>query len=178
MAKPAANGLSSFWRDRSAVAAIEFSVIAITLCIALLNVADIAIYTYQRMQLENAAQMGVQAASKACDQSQIPAVTNCPGLTTAVTAAIHSTSLGDSVVLSAGYPTEGYYCINAKGALQYVSAVSSKPANCAAAGMPLLSPGDYVVVEVSYVYTPLFGGLSVGGLFPTDVIRSAFGRLL
>jgi Flp pilus assembly protein TadG len=159
------------------VAAIEFGLFSIFLSLALVNVADVSIYIYQRMQVENATQVAAQAAWKACDLPQLPATVNCPGLTTAVQNALASTSLGTSVALVAGSPSEGYYCVNSSNALQYVSAVSSKPADCTAAGMPSLQPGDYIQVQTTFPYAPLFPGLSVTGTFATPINRTAMMRL-
>lgn len=165
------------WSDQRGVAAIEFGLFSIMLSLAFVNVTDISIYIYQRMQAENATQVAVQAAFKACDLSHLPATVNCPGLTNAVQAAIQSTSLGTSVALVSGSPTEGYYCVNSSNALQYVSAVSSKPADCTAAGTPSLQPGDYLQVQTTFAYTPLFPGLSIASTFPTPINRTAIMRL-
>src|SRR4051812_35920580 len=132
---------ASFARDNRAVAAVEFALVSIVLAVATVNVTDIAVFTYQRMEIENAAQMGVHAAFKACDDTHLPAVTKCPGLAAAVTAAIQSTTLGDKVVLAAGYPAEGFYCLNGSNDLQRVSDVDARPADCTAAGNPTLQPG-------------------------------------
>src|SRR5216684_5757395 len=131
---------TAIWVDQRGVAAVEFGLFAIFLSLALVNVTDVSIYIYQRMQAENATQVAAQAAWKACDpsQSQLPATTNCPGLATAVQNALGSTSLGTRVALISGSPSEGYYCVNSANALQYVSDVSSKPADCTAAGTPSL----------------------------------------
>ena len=167
----------AIWADRRGVAAVEFGLFAIFLSLALANVADVSIYIYQRMQAENATQAAVQAAWKACDVSHLPATTNCPGLTTAVQNAVKSTSLGTSVALVSGSPSEGYYCVNASNALQYVSNVSSKPADCTAAGMPSLQPGDYIQVQTTFSYVSLFPGLSVASTFATPINRTAMMRL-
>src|SRR4051794_12283813 len=159
------------WTDQRGVAAVEFGLFAIFLSLALVNVADVSIYIYQRMQAENATQVAVQAAWKACDPSQLPATTNCAGLTTAIQNAIQSTSLGARITL-VGSPAEGYYCVNSSNALQYVSDVSSKPADCTAAGMPSLAPGDYIQVQTTFPYAPLFPGLSVAGRFATPINRT------
>ena len=172
-----ADRTQAIWADRRGVAAVEFGLFAIFLSLALANVADVSIYIYQRMQAENATQAGVQAAWKACDASHLPATTNCPGLTTAVQNAVKSTSLGTSVALVSGSPSEGYYCVNASNALQYVSNVSSKPANCTAAGMPSLQPGDYIQVQTTFSYVSLFPGLSVASTFATPINRTAMMRL-
>jgi hypothetical protein len=131
------------------------------------------------MQVENATQMGAQAAWNACDPSknQLPATTNCPNLTTAITNAVHSTSLNTAVSLQAGSPAEGYYCVNGSGQLQYVSAVSSKPADCTVAGVPSNKPGDYITITTSYNYAPIFSGVSVARTFPTPIIRTSMMRL-
>ena len=165
--------------DQRGVSAIEFAFFAGLLSLALLNTADVSIYLYQRMQLENATQMGAQAAWKTCDPSngQLPATTKCSGLTTAVTQAVQSTSLGTKVSLQPGYPAEGYYCVNSSGALQYVSAVTSKPADCTAAGMPSLQPADYIQIQTRFPYAPLFGGITVAKLFPTPITKTAMMRL-
>jgi hypothetical protein len=76
-----------------------------------------------------------------------------------------------------GSPSEGYYCVNSSNALQYVSNVSSKPADCTAAGMPGLQPGDYIQVQTTFTYVPLFGGLSVASTFPTPMNRTDILRL-
>lgn len=170
--------LKMFKTDRRGVAAVEFALIAVFLTVATVNVADIANFTYKSMQVGNAAQMGAQAAWKACDETKLPATVKCTGLTTTITAAAQSTSLGTGVVLAANSPSEGYYCINSTNALQYVSAVSVKPANCAAAGSPTLSPGDYLTVTVTHPYGSLVPGLSVGSLFPTTIAKTAFLRMI
>jgi Flp pilus assembly protein TadG len=167
----------AIWADQRGVAAIEFGFFAIFLSLALVNVTDVSIYIYQRMQAENATQVAAQAAWKACDLSKLPATTNCPGLATAVQNAVGSTSLGTRVSLVSGSPSEGYYCVNSSNALQYVSDVSSKPADCTAAGMPSLQPGDYIHVQTTFPYAPLFPGLSVTSTFSTPINRTAIMRL-
>jgi hypothetical protein len=91
----------------------------------------------------------------------LPATQNCAGLNAAITTAIQSMSLGTGVTLAAGYPLEGYYCLNASGALQVVGSLSSKPVDCSAAGNPGVAPGDYIQVAVTYKYAPLFRNLTV-----------------
>jgi Flp pilus assembly protein TadG len=167
----------AIWADQRGVAAIEFGLFAILLSFGLANVADVSIYVYQRMQAENATQVAAQAAWKACDLSHLPATTNCPGLAAAVQNSLGSTSLGTRVALISGSPSEGYYCVNSSNALQYVSDVSSKPADCTAAGMPSLQPGDYIEVQTTFPYAPLFPGLSVTSTFATPINRTAMIRL-
>lgn len=154
-----------FRRDTRGVAAVEFSIAATMLIVGILNAVDLGLYEYRRMQVENAAQVGAQAAWKACydTSAMLPATTKCTGLNDAITAAIQSTSLGTAVSLTSGYPTEGYYCVNTSGVLQSVGDLSSRPANCSDAGNSSTLPGDYIQVSVSYAYAPLFSNLTVMG---------------
>jgi Flp pilus assembly protein TadG len=164
------------WADQRGVAAIEFGLFSILLFTSLANVTDVSIYIYQRMQVENATEIAVQAAFKTC-KSTLPATTNCPNLLTTMQTAMQSTSLGTAVTLQNGSPSEGYYCINTNGALQFVSDVSSKPADCTAAGMPALQPGDYIQVQTTFTYKALFSRLSVASAFPSPITRTAIMRL-
>ena len=165
--------------DQSGVSAIEFAFFVGLLVFGMLNVADVSIYIYKRMQVENAAEMGAQAAWKACDPSKgyLPATTNCPGLMTAVQNAVQSTSLGTQVSLQSGYPAEGYYCIDSSNALQYVSDTSTKPGDCSAVGTPALKPADYIKIATTFSYTPLFSGITVASAFAGQITDTAFMRL-
>jgi Flp pilus assembly protein TadG len=163
--------------DSRAVAAIEFAIIASVLAIAALNVADISVFLFDRLQVENAAEMGAQAAWASCDLNHIPATSKCSGWTTVVGTAVHSTALGSSVSVASGFPSEGYYCVNSSGSLQYMSDTSSKPADCTAAGVSTNAPGDYVQVQVTYSYAPMFSGITVAGAFPTTISETSWMRL-
>lgn len=169
--------LRSLLRNDTGVAAVEFALIAGVVVFALLNGVDVGLYLYQEMEVENATQVAAQAAWKACDLTQLPATTNCSGLSSAVSTAVQSTSLGARVTLQSGSPSEGYYCLNASNALQKVSSVASKPADCTAAGQPSLQPGDYISIQTTFAYAPLFPTLSVAGAFKTPITRQALMRL-
>jgi Flp pilus assembly protein TadG len=169
--------LRGFLHDRRGAGAIEFGVTAGFLCIAMLNMVDVATYAYEQMQVANAAEMGAQAAWKTCDQSKLPATTNCPALKSAVSDAIHGTSLGDDVSLIEGSPAEGYYCINSSNALVKVSTASSKPSDCSSVGMPSLRPGDYIEVKVTYSYSAMFLDFTVANLLATPIVKTALLRL-
>lgn len=163
--------------DERGVAAVEFALIAGVLAMAMLNGLDIARYLYQRMEVQNASQMGAQSAWNTCDVAKLPASVNCPDLTTAVTSAVQSTSLGTAVTLKTGSPAEGYYCLNGSNAIVYVSNVSTKPADCSSAGNATAKPTDYIKIETSFAYAPLFGGLSVGSTLPTPITAMSLMRL-
>jgi hypothetical protein len=99
-------------------------------------------------------------------------------MSAAVTAAVQSTALGTAVQLQSGYPSDGYYCPNSGGTLQYVSAYSSPPANCSAAGNSGLAPAEYVKVQTTFTYTPIFAGLSVVSILPTTITATSYVRML
>ncbi len=168
--------IKSFRRDSRGVAAIEFALIASTLSVGVLNVVDIGVFAYKKMQLETAAQMGAQAAWKTCDQSHLPATTACTGLSTAVTTAVQSTSLGTHVTVASGSPAEGYYCVSSAGALVYVHDMTSKPADCSSVG-GTSGPADYVTIGVTYTYAPIFPGITVASTFPTTLTKTTFMRM-
>ena len=166
--------------DQRGVAAIEFGIFSVVLALALANVVDVTMYLYQRMQAENATEVAAQAAWKACDLTVLPLTTDCSSLAASVTAvqsALASTSLGTRVALVSGSPTVGYYCVNSSNALQYVSDISSKPADCTVAGTPTLQPGYYIQIQTTYTYTPIFPGMSIAGTFPTPINRTSLMRL-
>src|ERR1700738_1969732 len=112
--------LARLGQDRRGTAAVEFALVAGLLAVGLLNTIDFGYYMYTRMEVENAAEMGAQASWKTCNDptTMLPATKNCAGLTTAIAAAIQSTSLGTAVSLVSGSPSEGYYCVNSQQTLQ------------------------------------------------------------
>ncbi|MBS0237112.1 MAG: hypothetical protein JSS54_16100 [Proteobacteria bacterium] len=148
------------------------------LLIGLLNAVDLSFYALKRMDVENAAEIGAQAAWKACsDSAKLPATLNCSGLNAAITTAIQATSLGTSVSLASGYPSESYYCVDSSNALQPVGSLSSKPADCSSVGNASTSPGDYVQVQVTYPYKPLFGLTVLGASGLTSISMTSWMRL-
>jgi Flp pilus assembly protein TadG len=172
--------LRRFRRDTRGTAAIEFAGASVLLVAGLMNAVDLGYYEHRRMEVENAAQAGAQAAWATCNDisSMLPATLKCPKLTAAVTAAIQSTSLGTAVSLAAGFPTEGYYCVNGSNALQSVGSLASKPADCTAAGDSTKSPGDYIQVGVTFSYAPLFPGVTVMSVWGiTSISQTSWMRL-
>lgn len=145
--------------------AIEFALLAPILIILLMNVMDFSRLIWARMEVDNAARMGAQAAFKNCSTGTLPAKTNCSNLNTFVTAAIQATSLGTAVNLASGYPAENYYCVSSgpPPALASVGTYSSPPSpfNCSAYGNASVSPGDYIEVDVTYAYSPVFSGVTL-----------------
>jgi Flp pilus assembly protein TadG len=174
---PIVKRFGRFGADARGLVAIEFAITSTMLVFGLLNAVDLGYYIYRQMEVENAADVGAQIASKTCDQNVLPATTKCSGLSAAITSAIQNTSLGTAVSLASGYPTEGYYCTNASNALQYVSDVSSKPSNCSAAGNASASPADYLQVQVTAPYQALFGFSVMGVLGWTSISTTSWMRM-
>ena len=177
--------------DTRGVAAAEFALWISALTLPILSVVDVGIYTFQDMELNNAAQAAAQAAWSLCSSAGLlPAATNCTGLQTALATGAHSTGLGTSAVLQAG--TEGYYCLTTAGALQLVGTAGAIPtsgsgtaptgpvSNCSTLGSSYTGntnpSGDYVQITVNYTYTPVFPGAAALGL-PTTMTRTAWMRL-
>src|SRR5579862_2089540 len=146
--------LKSLRKDVRGLAAIEFALIAGFLCYALLNVADVAIFLFDKVQVNNATQMGAQAAWATCDLNHLPASVKCPNMNSAVTTAVQSTALGTHVTLQSGSPSDNYYCVDTTGTLQLVSNVTSPPNNCSAVGSSGTAPAEYVEVQTTYTYAP------------------------
>jgi Flp pilus assembly protein TadG len=175
-----ASGASALKQDERGASALEFAIFAGILAFGLLNTADISIYIYKRMQVENATEMAAQAAWKACDPSKgyLPATLSCPNLTTVMTQAAQSTALGNQVTIATGSPQEGFYCLNDAGALQHIAnATLNPPADCSSTGLPGTQPGDYIQVTTSFSYEPLFPGVTVAGVFTTPIMKTSMMRL-
>jgi Flp pilus assembly protein TadG len=172
-------GVSRYLADERAAAAAEMAIFAIVLAPIFLSLVDMGAYTYQRMQVQNAAQAGVQAAWATCDK--VPAnATNCPYLSTAVTAAVQGTSLSDTVTWgnAAAFSTSpipatdaGYFCPD--GTDNALTA-SSSGATCTSTGD---SAGYYVKIDVTYNFSPVFPGVSIASLFSTPITQTTWTRL-
>lgn len=172
--------LKALRRDVSGLATIEFALAGTALTVGLLNGLEVARWSLQKMEMANAVHSATLAVWNACDTKHLPAKSNCTGLTSAITTGLQTTSLGTSVTLATNYPTEGYYCINSSGVLTNVANynASTVPANCSAQGDSSHAPGDYVVIQATYTYTPLVGsGLTVGSRLPGTFTSTGYIRL-
>jgi Flp pilus assembly protein TadG len=163
--------------DARGVAAMEFALIIGTIAFVALNGIDLAAYYYARMQVENAGQMGAQAAWKACDSAHLPATLKCSGFNAAASSGVQSSQLGANVQFQAGSPSEAFYCLKADGSLLLVSSdANAVPANCSAAGNVSAKPANYVQVAVQYSFKPVTG-VGVGKWLPTTITSTALMRM-
>lgn len=171
--------LKRLLKDRRGVISAEMALIMPGIAYVLLNVVDLSMYIYTRMQLDLAAHEAVGAARVLCDTAaKLPAKQNCGStLDATMLAAARTTSLGSTVTL--GTSSEAYYCADSSAVLQQVAAYSATPpANCSGtiSGSTAV-PGDYISVTASRTYTPLFPGASIAAMLPTTMTRTAWMRL-
>ena len=167
-----------FAAETSGAAASEFVLILPAAALILVNVVDVASYTWSKMQVDLAAHEAVGAARVLCDKdAELPATTECDSLSTKMTAAAQSTSLGSKV--SVADTAEAYFCANDDGQLQQVATVDgTPPADCSdTTDGSLASPGLYISTKASYSFTPIFPGASVTSTMPDIITRTAWLRL-
>lgn len=153
--------------SESGAAAVEFAVWLLVLAYPMVNVVDLGLYAYQRMELQNSAQMAVQSAFNTCSQKfATPVFSKCNAAnsnagagTTAVSNGAHSTSLGTSVSV-----TDTSECLD--NVIQ-----SGAQTTCPT------SSGDYVGVTASYSFTPLFRLASITSLLPATIAQTHWIRM-
>ena len=99
---------SALKTDERGASALEFGIFAGIHAFGLLNTADISIYIYKRMQVENATKWRRRLPGRLVTRPrELPATLSCPNLTTAMTQAAQSTALGNQVTIATGSPQEG-----------------------------------------------------------------------
>lgn len=171
--------LRQFLHDNRAAAAAEMALVLPAIAFIFLNVADLSIYMYTKMQVDLAAQEAVGAARVLCDTAaELPATTpgNCPTLVDTMRSAAQSTSLGTGVTL--GTASEAWYCSTEGAAprLEIAAPITDpRPADCSAE-VPgsTAKPGEYISVTASYAFAPIFPGASVAAVLPNIIEREAW----
>ncbi|MBN9544769.1 MAG: pilus assembly protein [Alphaproteobacteria bacterium] len=161
----------TYRQGQCGAAAAEFALVLSLLAIPILNVVDVGIYVYGRMELDNSAQAAVQRAWSLCAVTgKVPAIGNCTGVSGAMAAAAQNTPLGTSVTITS--TSEQYCCPGVTLSCQGPVGTTT-PTNCTSGA----APGDYIFATASYSYTPLFAGVSVASLLTTPIVRTASMRL-
>ena len=186
-------------------AALEVAMWLAVLVVPVLSAVDLGYYAFQSMQVHEAAQAAAQAAESTCGpKGLIPAVESCTTptinntLTTVLTNAAQTTSLGTNITLSTGNTAtwEGYYCSNgtpgsASNGLTVVTSggknetwglnattFPTPPADCSTIVTGNQNPpGDYLVVTVTYSFKPIFGSVSVANLLSKTITATSWIRL-
>jgi Flp pilus assembly protein TadG len=168
-----------FWRDCRGGAAAELALVLPALAYIVLNVTDLSVYIYSKMQVDLAAQEAVGAARSSCNTAALlPATQHCTGYAATMLAAAQTTSLGSAVTLTGA--TEKYYCADSTGAFSttYTYAIGKQPATCSAAITGSTAPpGDYIQATVSYPFISVFPGASIASVLPSPITRTAWMRL-
>jgi Flp pilus assembly pilin Flp len=151
-----------FLADASGAATVELALTLTFLLLPLIGVFDTGVYVFQRMEVENAAEMALQSAFNICGQggATAPLITNCTGLSGAVTKGAHSTSLGSNVSVSS--TTEGDYCVSGTGQLT--------TSGCG-------TTAHYLKVTVAFTFTPLFPNVSVASVLGNSIGGSRYMRM-
>lgn len=166
-------------RNTRAAASAELALILPGVAFILLNVVDLSIYIYTKMQVDLAAHEAVGAARVLCDtDAKLPATINCgSSLGTTMTSAAQSTTLGSSVTIAS--TAENYYCANATGTLVQVAAASATPPTTCTATVSgsTSAPGIYIQTTASRSFSSVFPGASVAALLPATITRTAWMRL-
>lgn len=168
------SGWRRYWVSQSGAAAAEFALVLLLLTLPVLNVIDIGLYVFKRMELDNAAQVAVQAAWATCAiNGYVPATvnSNCPNLSSAMSTALRSTALGTDVSITS--TSEQYCCPGTTSPSCQGSVATTTPSACSSGD----KPGDYIFITASYSYAPLFPDVSVASLLTTPIIRQAWMRL-
>ncbi len=163
------------WRDECGATAVEFALVAGTFVFLLLNGVDLGRYIYLRNQVENATQASVHAIWQNCGPMKLPVVSKCYASQAAAKTAVVNVISGivNGVTDSNVTVAEGYYCADEFDALHTVTDVKNLPSQCLSG----VVPGDYVKVDVTYAFAPLFGNLTVARLLGTSIPTTSYMRL-
>lgn len=165
-----------FLRDTRGTAAAEMALVFPIVGFIALNVVDLAVFTYSKMQVELAAQQAAGIARSLCTN---PSGANCGTTYSAqISTAAQQTTLGGQVAL-VGDPAEKYYCADTNGTLVLVATPpSAPPATCSAVvSGSTARPGSYISVTTSFTYSPIFPGASVVSYLSTSIQSTAWMRL-
>ena len=149
-------------REERGAAAVEFTAWMVIILWPLLNVVDLGLYVYQKMQVNNAGQAAVAQVFNNCGQTTVsPILTNCSStkVTNGANSGAYSTTLGNSVTVA--YKTE---CVGGTLKTGGDPSVTACPSG--------MSTGDYIGVTVSYTYQPLFRNVTV-----TSILNSSMGSI-
>jgi Flp pilus assembly protein TadG len=159
---------NNFRRHEGGAAAAEFAIWLLFLVPVLLNIIDIGVYIFRKMQVQSAAQMGAQAALAKCG-----APTTC-SVSGDVTTAVQSTSLGAAVTVSSF--TISQYCPDSTGN-DATNSLVAQTTTCSTTTSTGTSPGYYAKVVVSYTISPIFGNVTAAALLPSPITQTSWSRI-
>lgn len=162
----------AFLGHERGAAAAEFAIWAVILVPAVVNAVDVGFYAWDKTQVSNAAQAGVQAAFAAwANCASATSTSGCTGFSTQVSRAITNSSfIGGSVSQGTASASEGYYCADVSTGALVSNGTSSSCSTGAIAGY-------YFPLKVTFTYTPLFRGATVTSLLNTTMSQESWIRL-
>ncbi|MGA0604114.1 TadE/TadG family type IV pilus assembly protein [Caulobacter sp. KR2-114] len=172
--------LRRFLADRGGAAAAELALILGLLTIPLMSVVDLGVYAFERMQVQNAAQMAAQSLWSTCSTTAYWPVTKfCSTGQSNATLGAQQSSLGTDVTVSS--IVDGYYCMDTTGTPQAIGSTGTystpltltKPTSCGSGTWSSTAPAEYVTVTVAYTYKPAFGSVSVGSILNSAMSESS-----
>ena len=173
-----------YLRDTTGAAAVEFALTLALLMVPTMAVIDIGSYTYTKMQVDHAAQVGAQYVWATCNTpSKLPVTKYCP-ITDAnvLSAAQSATQLRSAVTAPASGTvlTEYYACLTSGAIVNQDTSQTytmSNPIGPEASTCSSGHPMDYVTVTVNSTYNPVFGGISVASLLGTSLTKTSTIRV-
>jgi Flp pilus assembly protein TadG len=171
--------------DTGGAAAVEFAMTLSFLVVPVMALIDIGTYTYTKMQVEHAAQVGAQYVWATCNTpSRLPVTRYCPITDANVLAAAQAgTQLGSTITASSsGYVLREFYaCLNTSTntpsiqnsgtTYTFSNPIGAEASSCSSPTSG--SPMDYVVITVNSTYRPVFGSLSVANLLGTTLTKTS-----
>jgi Flp pilus assembly protein TadG len=178
-----ASRIRDFLHEARGAAAAEFTLVALMFAYMMINVGDLGVYVYDKMQVESAAQAAAESMWAQCSPTTgaAPNITaNCSGYAAKITSAAQQTSLGTGVTaLLLSSPGEGWYCANTSGGLtrNSTSISGSQPTCTSIVSTDTTKAGDYVPIQASYAYSPIFPGATVTSLLSTTITHTVWIRV-
>jgi hypothetical protein len=162
-------------------AAYEFALWLGVLTPLILNAVDLGYYSFQAVQVRQAAQAGAQTALVLCAgaNSTPPVSANCANFSSRVSTAIQSTSLGSNVTWATS--SEGWYCVDTTSSLTLQGTAETITAGVASGSMASTAPtcantnsaSDYVLISTSFTFHPLFNRVTVASLLSSTITYTA-----
>lgn len=165
--------LRRFAADIRGAAAAEMALVFPMIGLLMLNIVDFTFYTYNKMQVDLAAEQAVGVVRALC---VTPSATNCSTTFAAdMTTAAQETTLGNRVSLVSGSLLERYYCADTNGTLQPVDALQTTCASVVSGSVS--KPGRYLAATVTFTHTPIFPGVTVVAFLTSPIQSTAWMRL-
>lgn len=140
----------------------------------ILNLVDIGLYVFQRMEVENAANSGAQAMFANCSASDFNTCDKT-NVNNAITSAVQSTILGNKVAWqnSGTFWTDvTKYCPD-----QATNSLVVQSTQCSSTTSTGDFPGTYAKITVRYPFAPAFPGVTLASGLTGNIDYTTYVRL-